>query len=237
MRKPLEQTVNMPLRSANPATGESSGTSTSSATAPPRPAGPVKILIVEDNLVNQSVLARLLKKRGVIVYVANHGEECLDRLKVSTFWKGNQGQAPKDNADLIEIDVVLMDQEMPVMDGLTCTKAIREMEIEGEVIRHVPIIGVTANARAEQIDTAREMGMVRCPCDGCCYEALLTRKFRTTLCRNRSRLMISCPRSKNSEHNIHLRHFIECRTQTTITEASIRRCFATITFSKLCFDV
>jgi CheY-like chemotaxis protein len=54
---------------------------------------------------------------------------------------------------------VLMDQNMPEMDGLTCVKRIREMEQQGELIRHVPVIAVTANVRNEQIATARESGM------------------------------------------------------------------------------
>ena len=123
----------------------------------PRPSaqGPLKILIVEDNVVNQRVLARQLRNIGCTVHVANHGGECLERLKESTFWKTNQRKV-----DAIQIDVVLMDQEMPVMDGLTCTKAIRALEERGEVVAHVPIVAITANARSEQIDTAMGVGMV-----------------------------------------------------------------------------
>ena len=118
------------------------------------PKDALKILVVEDNLVNQKVLSKQLRNMGYIVHVANHGGECLDRLRDSTFWKGN-------GRDGLEISVILMDQEMPVMDGLTCTKEIRRLEEKGEVISHVPIIAVTANARSEQIDTAMVVGMVR----------------------------------------------------------------------------
>lgn len=59
----------------------------------------------------------------------------------------------------LNLGVVLMDQEMPVMDGLTCTRKIRELEREGKLTGHVPIIAVTANARAEQIQTALDTGM------------------------------------------------------------------------------
>ena len=117
----------------------------------------LKILIVEDNLVNQKVLARQLKNIGVLVHVANHGGECLDLLRESTFWRGytaKNGKMP------IEINAILMDQEMPVMDGLTCTKAIRELEAKGDIVSHIPIIAVTANARTEQIDVAMAAGMV-----------------------------------------------------------------------------
>ena len=113
----------------------------------------LKILIVEDNIVNQKVLSKQLRNMGCIVHVANHGGECLDRLRESTFWKEN-------GRDGLEISVILMDQEMPVMDGLTCTKEIRKLEEKGDVVSHVPIIAVTANARSEQIDTAMNVGMV-----------------------------------------------------------------------------
>ncbi len=116
--------------------------------------GTLKILIVEDNLVNQKVLSKQLRNMGCIVHVANHGGECLDRLRESTFWKRNGRNG-------LEISVILMDQEMPIMDGLTCTKEIRKLEERGDVVSHVPIIAVTANARSEQIDTAMDVGMVR----------------------------------------------------------------------------
>lgn len=48
---------------------------------------------------------------------------------------------------------------MPVMDGLTCTKKIREMQKLGKIRGYVPVIAVTANARSEQIATARDSGM------------------------------------------------------------------------------
>lgn len=57
---------------------------------------------------------------------------------------------------------------MPVMDGLSCVKRIREMEARGEVRGHVPVIAVTANARSEQIAVARERGM----------DSVVTKPFR-----------------------------------------------------------
>ncbi|EKG18529.1 PAS domain-containing protein [Macrophomina phaseolina MS6] len=115
----------------------------------------IVILIVEDNLVNQKVLQKQLKNQGFIVHVANHGGECLEQLRHSThFAKPDASTTP-----LLELSVVLMDQEMPVMDGLACTRTIREWEEKGELVRHVPIIAVTANARAEQIAQLRAAGM------------------------------------------------------------------------------
>lgn len=113
------------------------------------------ILVVEDNLVNQRVLQKQLKNMGCIVHVANHGGEALDHLRKTTFWKPDEVSAKP-----IALNVVLMDQEMPVMDGLTCTKKIRELEKEGNLVTHVPVIAVTANARSEQIQTALDAGMV-----------------------------------------------------------------------------
>ncbi|KAK1817192.1 hypothetical protein LTR12_008382 [Friedmanniomyces endolithicus] len=114
------------------------------------PPMPNKVLIVEDNLVNQRVLQKQLKNLGTEVHLANHGREALEKLRQSTYWAAG---------GKLELGVVLMDQEMPVMDGLTCTRKIRELEAEGKLTGHVPIIGVTANARAEQIQTALEAGM------------------------------------------------------------------------------
>ena len=59
-----------------------------------------------------------------------------------------------------ELDQILMDVEMPCMNGLTASRKIRRYQNLGEVVSHVPIIAVTANARSEQIETAIAAGMV-----------------------------------------------------------------------------
>lgn len=113
----------------------------------------IQVLIVEDNLVNQRVLQKQLKNIGFTTVVANHGGEALDVLKTSRFWTGHE-------RDGVDLALILMDLEMPVMDGLTCAKKIRDYEANGTIVRHVPIIAVTANARLEQIETAIAAGMV-----------------------------------------------------------------------------
>ncbi|KAL8921096.1 MAG: hypothetical protein Q9172_004189 [Xanthocarpia lactea] len=123
----------------------------SSNASSPKPG--LKVLIVEDNLVNQRVLQRQLRNMGCTVVVANHGGECLARLQESSFWEGHA-------EDAFDPSVILMDLEMPIMDGLTCAREIRRLERTGEIVRHVPIIAVTANARSEQIETALASGMV-----------------------------------------------------------------------------
>jgi CheY-like chemotaxis protein len=84
-----------------------------------------RILLVEDHPVNQRIASELLKKRGAVVTIALHGKEALSLLEQSTF------------------DLVLMDVQMPVMDGIEATKRIRESEAP---FRNIPIVALTARA-------------------------------------------------------------------------------------------
>ncbi|KAI0410186.1 histidine kinase [Xylaria palmicola] len=110
------------------------------------------VLIVEDNLVNQKVLQRSLRNVGNNTKVANHGGEALEVLKQSRYWQGNESSGD-------DISVILMDLEMPVMDGMTCARKIRELERDGIIVSHIPIIAVTAYARPEQIENAKAAGV------------------------------------------------------------------------------
>ncbi|KAI9808847.1 MAG: hypothetical protein M1827_007170 [Pycnora praestabilis] len=109
------------------------------------------VLLVEDNLVNQRVLGKQLQRAGCTVHVANHGQEAIGFLENSKLCAGSKSEN--------DVDIVLMDLEMPVMDGLTCARKVRQLQNDGLILRHVPIIAVTANARMEQIDTALAAGM------------------------------------------------------------------------------
>jgi CheY-like chemotaxis protein len=84
--------------------------------------------------------------------VANHGAEALNFLTNTHFWHSKF-------RDGLPLTLVLMDIEMPVMDGLTCARRIREMQREGKIIKHVPILAVSANARSEQVKRSMEAGM------------------------------------------------------------------------------
>ncbi len=108
----------------------------------PAPQGPrqsFRILIAEDNLVNQKVAIYMLEKKGHQVTGVMNGQEALAALE-----KGNY-------------ELVLMDVQMPVMDGFQATRAIREKEKEtGE---YTPIIAMTAHAMKGDREKCLEMGM------------------------------------------------------------------------------
>ena len=97
----------------------------------------IDILLVEDNLVNQLVAKELLKSMQANITVVENGQLAIDCLQQAHF------------------DVVLMDIQMPVMDGLTATKLIRE----DEKFKNLPIIAMTAHARQEDIENSFAAGM------------------------------------------------------------------------------
>lgn len=119
------------------------------------------VLLVEDNLVNQKVLARQLHKAKCTVAIANHGEEALAMLEQSTYWNYDTVHGVQAASKPIPLQIVLMDIEMPVMDGLQCTKQIRLLQSKGVIAGHVPIIATTANARQEQRDRVFAAGADR----------------------------------------------------------------------------
>lgn len=101
-----------------------------------------RILVVEDNELNLEITRELLEDCGVIVDEARDGEECLDKVK---------------NADPGDYDLILMDIQMPHMDGYAATRAIRALEhIE---LAGIPIVALTANAFDEDKQKAYAAGM------------------------------------------------------------------------------
>ncbi len=102
------------------------------------------ILLVEDNLVNQRILAKQLRTAKYNVTVANHGVEALSVLQKTNPRPNNVccTEHPEDQADQQRVDVVLMDIEMPVMGGLLCTRKIRQLEDEVGFAARLPIIAV-----------------------------------------------------------------------------------------------
>ncbi len=98
-----------------------------------------KALLVEDNVVNQVLATRLLEKQGFAVVVAGNGKEALAALERQPF------------------DLVLMDVQMPEMNGLEATRLIRQMEAGTE--RHLPILAMTAHAMKGDRERCLEVGM------------------------------------------------------------------------------
>ncbi len=95
------------------------------------------VLLVEDNFVNQKVAVRFLERLGCTVEVAGNGAEGVAACKERRF------------------DIVLMDLQMPVMDGMTATRKIRDGETSG----HIPIIALTANAMTGDRELCEAAGM------------------------------------------------------------------------------
>ena len=110
---------------------------------------------MEDNIVNQKVLSKQLKKAGHNVSVANHGEEALKVLECTDAWAGTFNGR--------KLSIILMDLEMPVMNGVSCVRNIRCLQQEGKITRHIPVLAVTANARDDQVMQSMNAGMVKIP--------------------------------------------------------------------------
>jgi len=98
-----------------------------------------RVLVVEDNVINQKVVVRLLEKLGCRIEVAANGQEALTMLAQMAY------------------DLVLMDCQMPEMDGFAATAAIRQREAHTE--QHVPITAMTANAMQGDRERCLAVGM------------------------------------------------------------------------------
>jgi CheY-like chemotaxis protein/nitrogen-specific signal transduction histidine kinase len=97
-----------------------------------------RVLLVEDNIVNQAVAEGMLVKLGYEVTIAENGEEALARTDAESF------------------DLVFMDMQMPVLDGVAATREIRRREGSA---RHTPIVAMTANAMADEREQCLAAGM------------------------------------------------------------------------------
>lgn len=122
---------------------------------------PAHLLLVEDNHINQRVAEGMLKRLGLTVTVTSNGQQALDYL---------ENNVPENELDdaraetiagpghvMASVDLILMDCEMPVMDGYAATYAIRHSA--NERVRRIPIIGLSAHAMIEQQEKALAAGM------------------------------------------------------------------------------
>jgi signal transduction histidine kinase/DNA-binding response OmpR family regulator len=132
------------------------GVTTTPPSASPR--RPLRLLVAEDGLVNQRVVVRMLERRGHQIVVANDGREALSALEDAT----------------LPFDAVLMDVQMPELDGFEATARIRKAEREGD--RRLPIVAMTAHAMKGDRQRCLDAGM-----DGYVSKPIDAQKLYATL--------------------------------------------------------
>lgn len=99
-----------------------------------------KILLVEDNKINQEIILGLLETSAIEIDIANNGKEAIEKYS-NAFEK----KSP--------YELILMDLQMPIMDGIEATKIIRKID------KNIPIIALTANAMAQDVQNTKDAGM------------------------------------------------------------------------------
>ncbi|MEA2165846.1 MAG: hypothetical protein QOK37_3973 [Thermoanaerobaculia bacterium] len=120
------------------------------------PTRPLRILVAEDNLINQRVVTRFLERDGHTSVIACNGREAVDAFQRHSF------------------DIILMDVQMPEMDGLTATREIRKLE--RHLCVHTPIIALTAHSIEGDRERCIEAGM-----DGFVSKPIKIAELRTAL--------------------------------------------------------
>lgn len=98
-----------------------------------------RVLVVDDNELNRMIAVEMLKPTGLEIETAENGERALEMIQAQRY------------------DMIFMDHQMPVMDGVEAVRAIRQLE--GEYFREVPVIALTANTGAEQQEQYAKAGM------------------------------------------------------------------------------
>lgn len=101
----------------------------------------LKILLAEDNRINQRVAVLTFNRLGVTCDIASNGQEALDMHRLNGY------------------DLILMDMQMPIMDGLEATRQIRIFENETNAVHHVYIVALTANMISEKRGDCIQAGM------------------------------------------------------------------------------
>ncbi|NIM12252.1 MAG: response regulator [Candidatus Aminicenantes bacterium] len=104
--------------------------------------GIVNILLAEDNEINRKLIIALMKNKGWLVTAVENGKEAIEALKCKTNSDGNGKGNFKGKKKRDQYDIILMDVQMPVMDGMEATKTIRKFKD----FKKIPIIALTAHA-------------------------------------------------------------------------------------------
>ncbi|WP_375748759.1 ATP-binding protein [Vibrio sp. HN007] len=155
---------------------------------------PYKILLVEDNEVNQEVATIMLESMGLQVDAAINGREAISKLKQGVY------------------DLVLMDIQMPVMDGLDATRAIRAQE-EALNANSLPVIALTANAMEGDMERCLEAGM----------DSYLSKPFSRTQLLDVIRGKLATPREypQLTSHHIEEQEGQESDKDTPVVDPSV----------------
>lgn len=132
----------VPVGSVEPTAERDVPVATADAAVPRAAARNATVLLVEDNPTNQHLAMALLRRRGYLVVLAENGRQALEHI-------GSHGQ---------DFALVLMDMQMPEMDGIEATRAIRALERESGQPR-LPIVAMTANAMLGDRERCLEAGM------------------------------------------------------------------------------
>lgn len=101
----------------------------------------LRVLVIEDNAINRQIAIELLQQVGVEVITAPDGAQAVEQARQQ---QENQG-----------LDAVLMDIQMPVMDGYEATRQLRQLSMT----QHLPIIAMTAHAMMEERERCLQVGM------------------------------------------------------------------------------
>jgi CheY-like chemotaxis protein len=131
--------------------------------------GAFRILVVDDNAINQSVTGHQLIRLGYHADFANNGQEAIDALRRRPY------------------DLIFMDEQMPVLDGLEATRHIRRAQAEKDpkIPRHLRIVALTANALPSERERLLQAGM-----DDYLSKPVTTAALREVLHRNLEALTI-----------------------------------------------
>ncbi len=119
-----------------------------------------RVLLVEDNEINQKVARRVLERMGCTVHIVEHGAASIEAFMAEAF------------------DLILMDLQMPVMDGITAARRIRELEAAAPDRKRTPIVALTANAMKGDRELCEAAGM-----DDYLTKPLEVERLRITLAR------------------------------------------------------